>query len=77
MIVKFYMRGGHAIIVDGVEELTMTRDPSGTGAYGSYRITWEDGKQPKLFTLSIPDIVAVFADEPRKLSFLQVIGLKK
>lgn len=58
MRVVFYMRGGHIVTAPNVEKMEMTRDTS-TGKYSGYSITWEDNKGPALFTLSIPDIVAV------------------
>lgn len=77
MIVKFYMKGGHVVTASGVEKVEMTRDNT-TGSYSGYTIKWEEGHSPRLFTLSVPDIIAVHAhDEPNPLSFLHLIGLKK
>lgn len=55
----FYMRGGHTITVGNVESVELTRDAT-TGGYAGYTIKWEDPTiAPELFSLSIPDIVAV------------------
>lgn len=59
----FYMRGNHCIVVDNFKSVEMTRD-SNTGGYSAYKIEWISGqKTPSLFTLSIPDIVAVVVTE--------------
>jgi hypothetical protein len=65
----FYMKGGHVLTVRGVKEVTMTRDTV-TGSYSGYNIKWEEGHAPSLFTMSIPDIVAVEVHEAREFSFL-------
>lgn len=63
MIAVFYMRGGHVIEVGNVESVSMESN-SQTGSYNGYSIVWKDKTlSPKLFTLSIPDIVAVVARE--------------
>lgn len=58
MNIKFYMSGGHVIMVKGIKEVTMTRD-SATGRYTGYEVTYEANAKKKFLTLSIPDIVAV------------------
>lgn len=60
LTVTFYMRAGHAVSTHGVNKVEMTRD-STTGSYAGYTLEWNEGKQPAMFTLSIPDIVAVRA----------------
>jgi hypothetical protein len=58
-VATFYMKGGHAIVVGNIKSVEMRRDAT-TGSYSGYSIEWEDvEKKPALFTLSIPDIVAV------------------
>lgn len=60
--VRFYMRGGHVVDAIGVKKLTMNRHPE--GGYLGYTIEWMYPEtSPDLFTLSIPDIVAVVATE--------------
>jgi hypothetical protein len=60
--VKFYMQGGHVVEAIGVKKLTMSRDPG--GGYSAYTIEWMwPDSSPELFTLSVPDIVAVVATE--------------
>lgn len=69
-VATFYMKGNHIITVDGVKEVTMTRDHK-MGSYAGYTIEWEDGYKPSLFSLSIPEIVAVKVTEASKpYSFL-------
>ena len=61
LTVVFYMRGGHRVVARDVKSVEMTRD-SETGSYSGYTLEWnESAKRPPLFTLSIPDIVAVDA----------------
>lgn len=64
LTVRFYMNGGHVIVVRDVKKVEMTRDPS-TGSYSAYHLEWIDGAKdtPSLFTLSIPEIIAVIATE--------------
>jgi len=58
-VAAFYMKGGHVIVIDNIKKLEMTRDNT-TGGYSGYSIDWLDvSKKPALFSLSIPDIVAV------------------
>jgi hypothetical protein len=62
-VATFYMKGGHVITVGNVEKVTMIRDDS-TGTYSGYTIKWLDvDKAPLLFSLSVPDIVAVHVQE--------------
>ncbi len=56
MTAKFYMQGGHVIVVKNVREVSMTRDPD--GSYAAYEIKWKSNSPP-LMTMSIKDIVAV------------------
>ena len=59
MVATFYMKGGHVIQIDNVKSVELKRDSS-TGSYSGYTIEWQDpDKRPALFSLSIPDIVAV------------------
>jgi hypothetical protein len=60
------MKGGHAVVANGVKEVEMQRDTT-TGAYTGYVIKWADpGNTYQLFTLSVPDIVGVVAEEQSK-----------
>lgn len=68
----FYMKGGHVLTVKGVKEVSMTRDNQ-TGGYAGYTIEWEDGHKPALFSLSIPEIVAVEVHETKSFSFLGLL----
>lgn len=62
--VYFFMKGGHIIKAPDVTDVTMKRDNT-TGAYIGYDLTWANPKNaPKMFTLSIPDIVAVSTVKP-------------
>jgi hypothetical protein len=64
--VHFYMKGGHVVTATGVKEVKMTRDTT-TGAYIGYEVKWcWPESSPELFTLSIPDIVAVVATDVTK-----------
>jgi len=72
--VTFHMRGGHTIVTTGVKEITMRRD-NASGAYAGYEITWEEGRKPLLFSLSIPDIVAVTAVENKGLGWMWPFGV--
>lgn len=59
MVATFCMRGRHTIVIDNIKSVEMKPDIS-TGNYTGYTIEWEDiWKKPDLFSLSIPDIVAV------------------
>jgi len=60
LTVTFYMRGGHAVVANNVSEVEMTRNTT-DGTYTGYTLSWNEGKRPAMFTLSIPDIVAVHA----------------
>lgn len=60
MTVHFHMRNGSIVRAHGVTKVEMTRESS-TGQYSGYSIEWAEGCQPKMFTLSISDIVAVVA----------------
>jgi len=62
LTVTFYMKGGHQVVAKYAKNVKMTRD-SGTGAYSGYEVEFEPGHHPSLFTVSIPDIVAVVAEE--------------
>jgi len=65
LTVRFYMRGGHVVTATRVKSVEMTRDNS-TGSYSGYTLEWNDPKdRPSMFTVSIPDIVAVVATEGR------------
>lgn len=58
----FYMRGGHQIVTGNVKSVSMTSNPE--GGYSAYSIKWLDAaKAPNMFSLSIPDIVAVVVVE--------------
>lgn len=61
----FYMRGGHEITLGNLKNVEMNRDTS-IGSYSGYTLEWIDGaKAPRMFSLSIPDIVAVIVvDDP-------------
>lgn len=61
MTLKFYMKGGHVIVTKYVKTFTATHDRA-TGYYTGYEIVWEDGRNPKLFSLCLPDIVAITGD---------------
>jgi hypothetical protein len=52
------MIGGLVVIAENVKKVAMIRDQT-TGKYRGYDIEFEEGKAPYLFSLSIPDIVAV------------------
>jgi hypothetical protein len=60
MTVHFHMRNGSIVRAYGVTNVEMTRESS-TGSYSAYSIEWAKGRSMRLFTLSIPDIVAVVA----------------
>ena len=61
-VATFYMKGGHTIVIGNIKSVEMKRDMT-TGNYAGYTIEWEDvNKKPALFSLSIPDIVAVKVD---------------
>jgi hypothetical protein len=60
MTVNFHMRNGSIVQAHGVTKVEMTRESS-TGQYSGYQLEWAKGSSPRLFTLSIPDIVAVVA----------------
>jgi hypothetical protein len=60
MTVHFHMRNGSVVEAHGVTNVEMTRENS-TGQYSAYSIEWAKGRSMRLFTLSIPDIVAVVA----------------
>jgi len=60
MTVDFHMRNGSVVRAYDVTSVEMTR--AGSGAYSAYKIEWGKGAAPRLFTLSIPDIVAVVAN---------------
>lgn len=63
MNVTFYLRGGHEIKLSGISSVEMQRDMS-TGYYRGYDIKWSNPDDaPRLFTMSIPDIVAVLTSE--------------
>jgi hypothetical protein len=58
----FYMKGGHAIEVGNIKSVELTRDAD--GSYKGYTIEWADtSKSPGLFSMSIPDIVAVMVQD--------------
>lgn len=58
MTVHFHMRNGSVVRTHGVTKVEMTREGS-SGQYSAYSIEWVKGAAPRMFTLSIPDIVAV------------------
>lgn len=61
-VATFYMRGGQTIVIGNIKGVELTRDRA-TGSYTGYTIEWEDiSKKPALFSMSIPDIVAVKVD---------------
>lgn len=60
--VNFHMRSGSTVTAEYVETVEMTRRPE-TGDYAGYRLEFEKGRAPRLFTVSIPDIVAVVATD--------------
>lgn len=60
--VTFYMKGGHAIKVPGVKNVTITREAS-TGGYCGYNLEFVDSQhKPELISFSIPEIVAVICE---------------
>lgn len=63
MIAKFYMRGGHTIVVENVKDVTMQREAT-SGGFAGYNIKWKNkALQPPMLSLSIPDIVAVSVEK--------------
>ena len=60
MVIKFYMTGGHVIVIDGVANVTMHRDNT-TGKYTGYNISYLNtyDRHDRFISLSIPDIIAV------------------
>lgn len=62
LVAHFYMRSGQIITVGNVKSVKVGR--AGTGQYDSYQIEWVNpALAPNLFTLSIPDIIAVIVQE--------------
>lgn len=61
MTLKFYMKGGHVIVAKRVKAFAASSDVS-TGDSDGYKIEWEDGRKPRVFSLSSPDIVAITGD---------------
>ena len=62
---SFYMRGGQIITIGNVKKVEMTREGS-TGQYSAYSSEWTNPKlAPNMFTMSIPDIIAVVAVEEK------------
>ena len=57
----FYMRGGHKIVVPNVKSVKMTHLP--TGFFEGYDIAFEPGHHPVVFSMSVPDIIAVYSDD--------------
>jgi hypothetical protein len=58
----FFMRGGQTVAIGNVKSVSMTRE-LGTGQYSAYEIEWANPKvAPLMFTLSIPDIIAVIVE---------------
>ena len=60
MVIKFYMTGGHVIVIDGVANITMNRDNT-TGKYTGYKISYLNtyDRPNRYISLSIPDIIAI------------------
>lgn len=62
MRVTFYMMGGHKVTTDHVKKITMGRNFE-TGKYNSYSIEWAMSANNDLFSLSVPDVVAVTSED--------------
>ncbi len=62
MIAKFYMRGGHVVVVKNVENLTTNSNMDGSG-FSGYKIEWKPGAKIPLLSLALQDIVAVTVEK--------------